>query len=295
MASIPQVSTTSAFVTNLSPQVSDKILADFFSFCGKITDIKLEKAGEGAEEKQSAVVTFETASEASTALLLTNAMLVDRAIHIVPYSADQPPPPVPLPISPDVPSSSSSSQNSAESKAKAAVTTVLADSYILGTEVASTTLNVAKQFEEKHHIIGSVKDAFDPLRKQASELNQQLHVTDTLSSSLRAATWTVKQVDDKLKIGEQSKQVAHATAQAAMQVANKALEIPGVGKGWGMLKSSWSALSSTATQLKQEAAVKVNEQRTKDAQVQSTATQHELHEREQVDPAPPPPEPLVPL
>ena len=72
-------------VESLSPSVTDKTLKDFFFLCGPIESITLNerKDAQGdAEESLVAVVVFEDSSAADTAVLLTNAVLVDRAITV---------------------------------------------------------------------------------------------------------------------------------------------------------------------------------------------------------------------
>lgn len=72
-------------VENLSPSVTEKTLKDFFFLCGPIESITLneQKNAQGdAEESLVAVVVFEESSAAETAVLLTNAVLVDRAITV---------------------------------------------------------------------------------------------------------------------------------------------------------------------------------------------------------------------
>ena len=64
-------SANTVFVKNISTQTSEKEIKEFFSFCGKITDIKVEKAG----ETQEATVAFEKATAAKTALLLDHTQL----------------------------------------------------------------------------------------------------------------------------------------------------------------------------------------------------------------------------
>jgi hypothetical protein len=58
-------------VKNISGQTSEKEIKEFFSFCGKITNIEVRKAG----ETQEATVTFEKPTAAKTALLLDHTQL----------------------------------------------------------------------------------------------------------------------------------------------------------------------------------------------------------------------------
>lgn len=63
-------------VKNIASGTSDQEIKDFFSFCGKITDIKVTPSG----ETKDATVTFEKETAAKTALLLNNTQL--GATHI---------------------------------------------------------------------------------------------------------------------------------------------------------------------------------------------------------------------
>lgn len=69
---------TTVIVTNIAPGTSEATISEFFGFCGRITNIRLE---DGAQS-MTAYITFETANAANTSLLLTNAMIADRAIQV---------------------------------------------------------------------------------------------------------------------------------------------------------------------------------------------------------------------
>ncbi|CAF9924869.1 MAG: hypothetical protein GOMPHAMPRED_003749 [Gomphillus americanus] len=65
-------------VSNISANTSEKDIRDFFSFCGKISSLSLNKSGEA----QEAHITFEKESAAKTALLLDNTQLGSQAIQV---------------------------------------------------------------------------------------------------------------------------------------------------------------------------------------------------------------------
>jgi len=65
------MSATTVHVKNISKATSEKEVKDFFSFCGKISNIEITPAG----ETQDATVTFEKETAAKTALLLDNTQL----------------------------------------------------------------------------------------------------------------------------------------------------------------------------------------------------------------------------
>ncbi|CAK7227040.1 Protein vip1 [Sporothrix bragantina] len=65
-------------VKNVAAATTDKEIKDFFSFCGKITDIQVTSEG----ESKSATVTFEKDTAAKTALLLNNTQLGQNHIAV---------------------------------------------------------------------------------------------------------------------------------------------------------------------------------------------------------------------
>ncbi len=76
-------------VTNLSSAVGDQNLREFFSFCG---DIQLIMNGlpdpSDPERKSFAAIKFKLQSSANTALLLSNALIVDRPVIVSLATAD---------------------------------------------------------------------------------------------------------------------------------------------------------------------------------------------------------------
>jgi len=65
-------------VTGISSQTSDSEVRDFFSFCGKISDLSVTPDG----DSKSAKVTFEKETAAKTALLLDNTTLGPSSVHV---------------------------------------------------------------------------------------------------------------------------------------------------------------------------------------------------------------------
>jgi len=74
-------------VTNISWEVTEAQLREFFAFCGDIRQFQLS-AGEGT---QKALIEFTRESAARTALLLTNATIGEKNITVTPYFDDLPP------------------------------------------------------------------------------------------------------------------------------------------------------------------------------------------------------------
>lgn len=67
---IAVISMSKITASNISLEVTQAQVKQFFSFCGRIEDISLEKGA----NYQTAVITFERASAAKTALLLQDAV-----------------------------------------------------------------------------------------------------------------------------------------------------------------------------------------------------------------------------
>jgi len=66
---------TTVHVEGISSQTTEKEVRDFFSFCGKISDISVKPTSNEANASFSATVTFEKENAAKTALLLDNTQL----------------------------------------------------------------------------------------------------------------------------------------------------------------------------------------------------------------------------
>jgi len=77
-------SNTSVTVKNIAPATSDSEIRDFFSFCGKISDLQVTTEG----ETKSAEVTFEKETAKKTALLLHNTQLGSNQLSVTSTGAD---------------------------------------------------------------------------------------------------------------------------------------------------------------------------------------------------------------
>lgn len=71
------------YVVNISKNQTEKMISDFFSFCGKIINLKI--AGE-KEDSIECIIQFETETAAKTALLLSNALLGNKPIQVSPFN-----------------------------------------------------------------------------------------------------------------------------------------------------------------------------------------------------------------
>jgi len=217
------------FVSNISPNATEKTVSDFFSFCGRIIRLNLRNV----EGFQEAVVVFETDSAAKTALLLTNALIVDRPITVVPYSPapgelerqpsqnDQPITERPY-VVPD-----------GERTKTSVVASLLAAGYVLG----SDTIGKARELDEKHMITLQLKVGAEQIKAKANEIDRQLHISETATAIKTGVVEKAREVDEKLHISEKVGAAAEATKLQATALLAKANENETIAKGVGILKT----------------------------------------------------------
>ncbi|RPA92622.1 hypothetical protein L873DRAFT_1817400 [Choiromyces venosus 120613-1] len=73
---------TTVHVSNISHNTSEQEVRDFFSFCGKITNLILTPSSSGSNATLSATVTYEREPAAKTALLLDGTKLGTNPVHV---------------------------------------------------------------------------------------------------------------------------------------------------------------------------------------------------------------------
>jgi len=73
---------TTVHVEGIAPETTDKEVRDFFSFCGKISNLSVTPTSDSEKSTKSATVTFEKETAAKTALLLDNTQLGPAQVHV---------------------------------------------------------------------------------------------------------------------------------------------------------------------------------------------------------------------
>jgi len=73
-------------VCNLSPKATVKDVQQFFSYCGTVKNVKLQRAGQWT---QVAFVTFQEPSALETAVLLSGATIQNQQVCIVPWGGSE--------------------------------------------------------------------------------------------------------------------------------------------------------------------------------------------------------------
>lgn len=171
--------------SNISLDVTQPQIKQFFSFCGRIQDISVEK---GANH-QTAHITFERASAAKTALLLQDAVLgLDKISITSDDSAGEH-------DDRDLAKHEDGSDAPQEQKPRTAIVAeYLSHGYVLGDGAISRSM----EFDRAHGISATFKSILDTAQRKAQDVDARLKVTDK-----------VQDVDAKYAISQT------ATAQAS--------------------------------------------------------------------------------
>jgi len=214
------------FVSNIAPSATEKTVSDFFSFCGKITRLAMRK-GVGAGGTHEATVHFETESAAKTALLLTNALIVDRPISVVPYV--QPVEAQPAPATETVQQGAEISNKEFavpdEQRTKTSVVaSLLAAGYTLGTD----SFAKAKEYDENHHISQQLKAGAEAVKNKVVEIDKQYKISETATNVANATTQKIREVDAQYNISS----TAAETAKAVDQKLNISGAAAYIGSTW---------------------------------------------------------------
>lgn len=228
-------------VSNITDSATEQTLAEFFSFCGKIEKIQFippEHKASVEDEPRKAIVTFATSDAAHTALLLSNAHIIDRAIVVESHSEDHPiqdtapscdtgecggidapPQTFSLPTSADTRGVITITEadetylqrnygcvpDSMRSKTSV-VASLIAAGYVLGEDIVQK----AKEFDSRGSVVDQVKS-------KAHELEETYRLSGRLKEFGDKVTDAVKRVDDSLKFSEtMEKVIAHPSVSSGL-------------------------------------------------------------------------------
>jgi len=262
-------------VNNISPNANEKTVSDFFSFCGKITKLYLDK--ELGKDTSTAIVEFETESASKTALLLTNALIVDRPIAVLPYppkdSSPAEPTPPPTPVPEDRITHRDFGGVKDEDRTK---TSVLASMVASGYVLAQDALEKAKQYDEEHSITLQLKVGVEHLKVKAHEIDQQYGISEKAAHVKHEAFEKAKSLDDTYKISEKASSAANTVKAATLQASAKAQENQTIKSGMESIKSGWNSVTTSVSGLYndyKEQTVKAIEEKKKQQASTNPATQ----------------------
>ncbi|KAE8719781.1 Basic helix-loop-helix DNA-binding superfamily protein [Hibiscus syriacus] len=194
-------------VTGLSPKATEKDVYDFFAFSGAIEHVEIVRSGEYAS---TAYVTFGNAYSQETAILLSGATLLDQRVFISRWGQYEEEFDFSGPSrsqeeeanswQPPLRSQFVSHAGEAVSFAQDAVKAMLANGYVLGKDA----LSKAKAFDESHQVS-------ETAAAKVAELSERIGLTD----KLRAGVGTVRSVDEKYHVSENTKSAISAAGRTA--------------------------------------------------------------------------------
>jgi len=234
-ATAPEEKPKAVFVENLSSSVTTKTLNDFFSLCGTIETITLRPKAGATDGTLEAIVYFDSSAAADTAVLLTNAILVDRTITITYFKGES--------------KNEEEKPKEGEGEKEPSVwASLLAATYKFSDDVrarASEVDNkygVTKGFEETVDKIDQtlgITEKFNAMHSAVAQKSEELGVNQKMDAFNAGLT----------QAGQQIARSANAVFDSAMQNAYVSNAWTALS-GWGSsLISGWTAISQEADDL----------------------------------------------
>jgi len=260
-------------VTNIAPQATEKTVSEFFSFCGKIVRLVMRN-GSGTGGTHEAVVSFETEAAAKTALLLTNALIVDRPIMVTPYS-----PPASLVGDLPQPGETVTSGDQIQQKQftvpddERSKTSVIASMIASGYVLAHDATQKAKEYDDAYNISLQLKVGAEELKKKMLEVDNQYQISATAASYTQAATEKIKSLDQQYGVSatlaqkskelDEQYQISKRTSDAGAALAatwanvaagsrdliNRTMQQPYVANTTAQLTEQYSAIEKESKDL----------------------------------------------
>eukprot|EP01088_Endostelium_zonatum_P014309 TRINITY_DN3092_c0_g1_i1.p1 TRINITY_DN3092_c0_g1~~TRINITY_DN3092_c0_g1_i1.p1 ORF type:complete len:350 (-),score=97.48 TRINITY_DN3092_c0_g1_i1:68-1117(-) len=203
----------SVLVTNISPSATNKTVADFFAFCGNISGLTMRTQNGSTENVQEAVIEFSQEAATKTALLLTNALIIDRPITVSRYTGE---------TETTYQNTRVYTESEIDNKphdlpaGQRSQTSVIASILAAGYQLAAGTLDAAKTYDEKYSVTDQIYAGAASVSKAVSDIDQQYQVSATAASWYKAAADKFAEVDQKYGVS-QSTAAAFKTADNAVQ------------------------------------------------------------------------------
>lgn len=245
MENASELHETGVLVTGLSAAATAETVSDFFSFCGRITSLSLRKAesDDAAAGDQEAVVLFESESAAKTSLLLSNAVVVDKAIQVRPALKSDI-----ASVEGDAVSGDKLTQKEFDvDDASRSKTSVVASLLAAGYTMGEGTLAKAREVDEKSGISLTLGVAVESAKAKVNAIDAQLGVSSTVNAASTVLGGKLKQWDSALGL---SKNVNAAytvtrdtTAALATQARDRAMSNPTVASAADRVSAGASATS----------------------------------------------------
>jgi RNA recognition motif-containing protein len=217
-------------VQNLVSYETPESVTDYFSFCGKVERVNILPSSRPNQLLQ-AIVVFDNAESAQTALFLNGQRFNDCAISVKPfidYQAPQMPmsPPQTPPVSIDRNPTPNETTPSPPTPITSFISSLIASSYVLGHQIYTK----AKEFDEEKEISKKVLETADVAITKAQEINNQYQLTGTIEGIGSQFATKAKQVDENLHLSDKvttAYRTVYTTIDTGVHVVQaKAMETP---------------------------------------------------------------------
>jgi len=233
---------TAVVVKNCSLQATDTTLIDFFSFCGNIKRLHLEKDADG--ETQTGIVIFADLAGSETAQLLSNAVIIDKPVSITPYLSTIPA------VDSALPASTLEQQEVSDAAAGEANPKIW-ESVVAGAkDIGSKTKQGFKEFDEKHNVSLKVKEGAESVKAKLNQVfDRDLHISEKFADIKEKASESSKKVGEKLHVKETAASVGASVGAAFKGLGEKVKEAEMLSKakvGAKTVSGKFSSLVSEA-------------------------------------------------
>eukprot|EP01086_Lenisia_limosa_P014555 TRINITY_DN45378_c0_g1_i1.p1 TRINITY_DN45378_c0_g1~~TRINITY_DN45378_c0_g1_i1.p1 ORF type:complete len:299 (+),score=77.85 TRINITY_DN45378_c0_g1_i1:2-898(+) len=260
-------------VSHISPQATVDAVSNFFVFCGPIRTIKLN-GDPTVDEYLSAVIEFQKAESAETALLLTDAVIINMPVQVcrpesmVTDEAEVVTDPGDNPASnaeddatmvadeADVQEAAEETQEDGreveqmeqeeEEEEKGAVTKFIAGALAAGIVVGAAGVRQVKKGVEA---VG--------IPQALNRMDEKLGLSNGIHRASSSASNTINKVDDKVGLSRGANAVGRTVATAASTAATSAQKSRVISKGVGHVSSGASSVRKGFQSLRQETHARV--------------------------------------
>ena len=201
-----QKKTCKVQVTNITEEASNSNISDFFSFCGKIKSLSVQEA---EDKTKKAIIEFEKPEATTTAVLLDNAIIINKPISVVLYSAENEKQAEEEKQN-QVPTENITQREVEEDESKSSIVRSLISQ---GYELAHGTLQKAQQLDKDYEISQKINSGYETLKGKAAEYDSRWGVSDTVSKKMN-------QVNEDYKVSEKVGSFKNTTSEKLNQFNN---------------------------------------------------------------------------
>lgn len=239
----------SVFVTQIPATATLAAVREFFSFCGAIVRILLDRDPQGQNGEQFGVVVFSEQHGASSAMLLTNAVLEGSPIIVSPFVSSS------SGTGDRIPSADAQSQGHAQrnpySNVPLAAAVVGGAGIVLakGSLVVQEVAGKVKAFDQAAGVSAKANAVAKQVETKFSQVDQQYQISEKVGVATMAAKVQARKIDEQFGIS--------STASAVKQ---KVLEVPQVRQGLGLLAALGSTVAGAVRAASAQAQVRLTEQ-----------------------------------